>query len=383
MRIPRGFDPSILSPEPDEERLARQYEVVRARTLRARHGGSRRAVWSVASLAGVAIAATAALVVLLVHERRTSPRAGALSDSTVLVSGPSEQPVRVALPEGSQVELAPNTRAKLTSVRPEAVRIDVETGSVDVEATHIEGRAFVVGAGPYEVRVKGTHFRVERIPGERVSVHVDRGVVEVASGGDAARRLGAGEEWSAPDGPAAADPSSSEAPSGEPGATASASVDPAPTSAAPAPQPAPSPVVAAPRSASASLAPKEPRRDAASELFEEGQRARAEGRALDAARAFDRVRKTYRKDPHAALAAFELGRLRLDALADPLGAEEALRDAVVLGPDSPLREDAEARRVEALSRTGDRVKCREARDAYLAHWPSGTYRRTVALYCDK
>jgi transmembrane sensor len=120
-----------------------------------------------------------------------------------------------------------------------------------------------------------------------------------------------------------------------------------------------------------------------SDLFEEGQRARREGRAIDAARAFDKVRRTYRKDPHAALAAFELGRLRLDVLEDPVGAEDALHDAIVLGPSSPLREDAEARRVEALSRSGDRAGCTAARAEYLAHWPSGAYRRTVELYCDR
>jgi hypothetical protein len=70
-------------------------------------------------------------------------------------------------------------------------------------------------------------------------------------------------------------------------------------------------------------------------------------------------------------------------LQDPVGAEEALHDAMVLGPESPLREDAEARRVEALSRTGDHAGCAAARSAYLVRWPKGTYRRTVELYCSK
>lgn len=105
------------------------------------------------------------------------------------------------------------------------------------------------------------------------------------------------------------------------------------------------------------------------------------GRPLDAARAFDRLRHTFPRDRRAALAAFELGRLRLDSLGDPRGAEEAFREAMALGPRSPFREDAEARRVEALSRMGDGAGCAAARDAYLARWPNGTYRRAVGLYC--
>ena len=117
------------------------------------------------------------------------------------------------------------------------------------------------------------------------------------------------------------------------------------------------------------------------ELFDDAQRARADGRASDAARAFDRLRRSYPRDPRAALSAFELGRLRLDVLGDPRGAEEALRDAMALGPTSPFREDAEARRVEALGRAGDMAGCVAARSAYLARWPEGTYRRAVELGC--
>jgi transmembrane sensor len=233
--------------------------------------------------------------------------------------------------------------------------------------------------------VTGTHFHVERAPGKRVAVGVDEGVVEVTSPGTTARRLGAGEQWSAPDGPVALEPAPSEAPPPEVVASSSRlqAPPPVPSGAAPAP-----PIAAAPELPSKSAGARATRvatgdatRDAANDLFQEAQRARAEGRVLDAARAFDKVRRSYRKDPHAAIAAFELGRLRLDVLEDPVGAEEALHDAVLLGPASPLREDAEARRVEALSRAGDRAGCAAARDAYLARWPSGTYRRTVELYC--
>ena len=121
--------------------------------------------------------------------------------------------------------------------------------------------------------------------------------------------------------------------------------------------------------------------ETAKTLFEEAQRARAAGRTSDAAHALDRLRHKYRKDPRAALAALELGRLRLEALGDPRGAEEALRDAIALGPSASLREDAEARRVQALARLGDVKGCAAARDAYLTRYPSGVYRKSVGVYC--
>jgi transmembrane sensor len=305
-------------------------------------------------------------------------RSSALVDDAIVESGPladGARPTSITLAEGSRVDLGPSTRARLTSARPKAIRIDLERGSVDIEATHVEGRTFVVGAGGYEVRVVGTHFAVRRDPGDQIVVRVDRGAVVVAAAGSAGgetRRLGAGEQWSAPDGvparvSAVAEPAPSLTAMGEP-------VPP------PGAEPTPSPPVAAVERAPQTSAAAH--RDAtAKELFDDAQRARADGRPFDAARAFDRLRRTYPQDPRAALSAFELGRLRLDALGDPRGAEEALRDAIALGPSSPFREDAESRRVEALWRMGDVNGCASARAAYLARWPHGTYRRAVELGC--
>lgn len=104
------------------------------------------------------------------------------------------------------------------------------------------------------------------------------------------------------------------------------------------------------------------------------------GRPQAAAAALDMLRRRYRRDPRAALAAFELGRLRLDTLGDAPGAVEALADAISLSPRGPLREDAEARRVEALAaaRSPD---CAAARDAFLEHYPRGVHRALIAGQC--
>ena len=359
----RQSDCKNLVPPITESRLERQFAAIRARLpetpARRRWlpvpGGA--VGWSVAA------ACAAALVFTLVKVHGSE----GLADGTVIESAPEGQPgASIALADGSRVDLGPAARARLTSAQRKAIRIDLERGSIEVEATHLEGRTFEVVAGAYEVHVVGTHFAVTRdaaSEGGRVTVRVDRGAVDVvATGRSETRRLAAGEQWSAGEGETT---HASALPPPEPA--------PAPAEPAPAAAPAPRPVFNAPAA---------PRHDeTARELFDEAQRARADGRPDDAARAFDRLRKTFPRDPRAALSAFELGRLRLDALGDPRGAEEALRDAIALGPSSPFREDAEARHVEALGRMGDATGCIAARAAYLARWPNGTYRRAVEVGC--
>jgi transmembrane sensor len=362
-----------LVPAITESRLARQYDAIRTRmpaTPGRVRGGSR--------LAGLgwALAAASTLVLVLVVFWARSGRNANLVDEAVLESGSTADGANgmtVTLADGSSVQLGAATRARLTSARPKAIRIDLERGAIEIEATHLEGRTFVVGAGGYDVHVVGTHFSVQRDPNDRVTVRVDRGVVEVAAAnGNVAetRRLAAGESWSALD-----------------RASAPASLLPPPAPAQPAIL-SPPPSIQAPAAPTAqavvgtTTSGSSPRHDEnARELFDDAQRARADGRSEDAARAFDRLRRTFPRDPRSALAAFELGRLRLDVLGDARGAEEALRDAIALGPSSPFREDAEARRVEALSRMGDKAACASAQTAYLARWPNGTYRRAVEVGC--
>jgi transmembrane sensor len=119
------------------------------------------------------------------------------------------------------------------------------------------------------------------------------------------------------------------------------------------------------------------------ELLARATDARSKGKPRDAAVALDTLRKRYRSDARAGLAAFELGRVRMDALADPAGAAEAFADAIALAPSAPFREDAEARRVEALDALPDRSRCEHARDAYLTRYPSGLHTKQIALRCKR
>jgi hypothetical protein len=264
----------------------------------------------------------------------------------------------LTLADGSRAVLEPQSKLTLMTVRPEVVRVGLERGGVELDVTHADGKELVVVARGYEIRVLGTRFRVRLLDGT-LEVKVTRGRVRVTRAeprddGDV-RVLGAGETWIATVEPArpvsAAVPASEEAPPPE-----------APTVAR---------LGAAGGPASAS----------AKDLLARAEASRAANDPRDAARLFDALRTHHRSDPRAGLAAFELGRLRLDRLRDPRGAAEALNDALSIAPAAPFREDAQARLVEAYEAAGERARCVDARTSYLSRYPRGVHRGTIASRC--
>jgi TolA-binding protein len=227
-----------------------------------------------------------------------------------------------------------------------------------------------------EVRVVGTRFSVssERdAGGTRVEVSVERGVVEVRGAGPDTEpvRIEAGRSWSQ--------------------VTRTGALSPVPALAAPAPaeeraeQPAaetaPPPVPASRPTALARVALAARDTDARA-LFEEARRLWRDGNTRAAADAYQALLHEHPRDARAGLAAFELGRLRMDRLGDLRGAVEAFERAVALAPGAELREDALARLAGASAGAGDRAGCARARDRYLAEYPGGVHRRTVAAVCD-
>jgi transmembrane sensor len=356
-----------VTPALSEARLARQFGVIAQRL----DEKPRARAWPFAA-AAAGVVLTCALGVVIA--RPWVARRSGVAEGAVLESGPTSEGAKVTFADGSEVTLERASRARVVLDRADAVRLEIERGGVEIEATHVAGRSFVVMARGYEVKVVGTHFEVRASP-DAVEVHVDRGKVEIRSSSGDVSTLGAGETWRAGKDEASVP-------------SASLSVSPPP------PPPPPSSSVTATTSAELAQAPasgdahslssakpssQRGSRDGAKELFEDARAELTAGHPAAAARAFDRLRREHRGDSRAGLAAYELGRLRLDALGDPRGAEEALRDAMTHG--GPFREDAEARRVQALARMGDHGACTAARDAYLARYPRGSFRAAVALYC--
>jgi tetratricopeptide (TPR) repeat protein len=270
----------------------------------------------------------------------------------------------VDLHDGSRIELDARTRVEVVESVEENLSMRLRRGRVACDLVPTPGRRFTLFASSVEVRVTGTRFSVELAPnGERVEVAVDRGSVEVSSpySAEPKRRLAAGERWSIdlrPSERAAAAPS-------------------APEPEAEAKTPAPARDAGdRPSDGAETAAPP-----GARELFDLGNAARRAADNAGAARAYETLLSKYPNDPRAGLAAFELGRLRLGPLGDARGAVHAFRRAMTLAPGAGFREDAMARLVEAYAALGERVACRSARDAYLAEYPSGVHRGSVALKC--
>lgn len=378
------------------------------RTIAARLEGplhrARSARWPLA----LAAAGAALAVILSVALRREpadapAPMAGAAFESV-------EGAELVKLPDGSELRLSHGAAVRVAAWTRSRVELTLERGELTADVPHLEGRSFITAAGAYQVRVIGTRFSVRHDPASgQTSVTVLRGRVEVARADapDEPRAISAGETWQADPGPRAA--AAPPAPPPSPSAEASAAVtagDPAaaeppagsarvePSAAA---GPAADPIPFAPPSWEALAKAKKYREaydllgadgfarevEAAGpeKLFRLAQLARSSGHARDAARAFDALRRRHRGDARAGLAAFELGRMRLDSFGQPAAAAEALADAIALAPGAPFRQDAEARRVQALEASGARAACAAARDAYLARYPSGPQAAVVRGRC--
>jgi transmembrane sensor len=341
-----------VQPALSEPRLARQWsDIVRA---------SERAVPPRKLLYAFAVAVVLVPVLVLASRRMRAPLPAQDAAAVAAIESGS-----VTLADGSRITVENGGRVRVASGHARDIELVLEAGAVALEVPHTN-RRMTVHAGRYDVTDLGTRFRVALGAAGQVGVHVEEGTVEVRARGasEPPRALSAGDEWSnAP--PAAAR------------AEASARSDTAPSPAAIAVESLPSipPEAGAPSAPSPAEAAM-----SAKDLLELAERQRLGGNLRAAASALDTLRRRHRNDPRAALAAFELGRIRLDGLGDAHGAVEAFNDSIALSPNGPLREDAEARRVEALDieHSGD---CPSARDAFLARYPRGVHRAVVAARC--
>jgi TolA-binding protein len=386
--------------EVTESRLARQWATVESRLPAPPPTGSK---WRM--LAAIGAPALVLCAWLGWAERARLPQSGALIES-------SDTPVAVQLRDGSSLELAAQTRLRVLRDLPSAVAVEVGDGRASFDVKHVPGRSFDVRAGAVSVRVVGTQFHVvkaSRREGTEVEVAVKRGVVEVRRSdreGDV-RSLATGETWSVWI-PAEPVPQQSkpQLAVGEPASVAEPSPAPAKPSAAESAQPQVSPALApaleAPQApakeagvvgagsaglrGAARYAPGPPQPAAAKAqssraLFLRANIARRAGRVQDAADAYAELLKRYPRDSRAGVAAFELGRIRMDALGDSRGAVEAFNEALALSRKAQFREDALARLAIASDASADAEGCRKARARYLTDYPAGVHAGSLGSLC--
>lgn len=313
--------------------------------------------------------AFAAMLVVWVTTPGTEARPSLLEGAALETAGDG---MAVDLNDGSILTLAPRSRVALEETGAREVRLTLERGAVVCEVEPDKKRAFVVQAGGVSVRVVGTVFRVARQSdkaGEFVGVDVERGVVEVTSEDGSVRRLAAGESWSRRDAPVGDEV--------EVAALEDAAVENAEES------PAADVVSHEPSEAHDDAGPR--RDDAAAdqgEAFEQAMRARRAGRTAEAASLLSDFVHRFPSDGRAGVAAFELGRLRMDQLGDLEGAARVLDVAVRRGAGG-LQDDALARLVRARAALGQTSDCRKARAEYLENFPTGVHIDQVKQLCAK
>jgi TolA-binding protein len=349
-----------------ERERAEQWENIELRLSRQRPRWPRRLA-PLLMFAG----ALAALAVALVMRKHAAP---SVWDGARLDSGADQ--VSVALGDGSRIDLRPASRVAVVEGSAHSVRLDLRKGSARFDVTHVEGRTFSVKSGNVSIRVVGTRFSVatsEIEGGSKVTVAVERGAVEAESApGAEPIRIRAGQTWSTVQTTEIAPAKPEMAPA--PSATAPASSNVAGKSADEAPAAAErAPASSAPHAAKSEPTPQE--------LFESANTARQAGDARAAAASFEALLRHYPSDARAGLAAFELGRLRMDQLGDVPGAVVALRRAAATAPSSGFREDALARLVQAYGTLGNVDACERTRTAYLASYPAGVHASAVRKAC--
>jgi TolA-binding protein len=355
-----------VQPEVSDTRVNRLWGNVSAR-LEARPARFWRWVVLCTALSGVAAAA------VVVAKTEVGPSAAA--ERAVLAEAKLEtasDSLAVTLVDGSKLSLASRTEVQVRGNQPSAVALSLSRGEVMCDVTHREERKFTVVAGDVEVRVVGTKFSVKATPGgnPRVEVSVLRGVVEVRSlrRPGIVARVAAGQSWIQNPEPSVLSPSGV------------ARAEPAPA--------VPEPSVAEGESdakrdakAAASGSSASASGPSARELFEKAGESRRAGDAASAAQAYEELLRLHPSDGRASLSAFELGRLRMDRLADPAGAIAALERAVALNIGPSFREDALARLVSVYASQGNFAACARARDRYLSSYPAGVHASALASRC--
>jgi transmembrane sensor len=125
------------------------------------------------------------------------------------------------------------------------------------------------------------------------------------------------------------------------------------------------------------LAQQSQRSDDLADLFTLADVARLSGHPEAAVAPLRKIVERHASDPRAGVAAFTLGRVWLDALDQPSQAVSAFESALTLKLPATLAEDARARLVEALARSGDLSRARDAAAVYRSQHAHGARRADV------
>jgi hypothetical protein len=298
-------------------------------------------------------------------------------------------PARVDFADGSSIEAEAGTRVDALGSTAEEFAVRVRRGRAQFRVTPGGPRRWRIEAGAASVEVLGTVLWVERDDAEtRVRVETGRVLVRSPELPGGARNLSAGQSLRLSGGQehsGEGGPDQTFAPSDRAAAASPPSPIAAPPAEPPAALPAPAGEAASPASAALEH-PKTTPRDAAlarhrptpaAELWEAVDEARRRGQSLRAAELLRRLLRDHPADSQVALAAFTLGVIQLERLAQPAEAALSFQRALELGIGAALREDAYLRWAEALARAGTGARIDAVLAEYVRRYPHGRQRAAI------
>ena len=156
----------------------------RARLLHATAGGRRPTL-------GLALAAALASLIVgvvagFVVGRPADPlrfEIGAPEPGVVgaWIAAPSSGPRAIRFSDGSEIDLAPEGRARITAVDADGAEIALERGALSASVVHRAHTRWTVRVGPFQVHVIGTRFNARWDPAtEQLEVALREGAVTVS-----------------------------------------------------------------------------------------------------------------------------------------------------------------------------------------------------------
>jgi hypothetical protein len=368
------------------------------------------AVMLVAAALGIA-----AVLFFVVRTKSLSYSVAGAGSTAGYIEAKSDAPAVLHFSEGSEIKLAPGSRARVAEVSAHGARIILESGSAHIAIQHLPKAEWSVDAGPFRIAVIGTDFDVHW-SGNEIAIELHHGAISVsggAAGGEV--KLTSGQKLVAhsegdlsvsvlPPENSAAPATTSSATAAAPQSAASTApdsqndaADTAPSSTAVAAEPAVSASQVAPADSApvtrVSWSDRVAKGDyqavlddatargldavlgnaPLSDLTALGDAARYKGKNDVASRTLIAERKRFPGTGAAASAAFLLGRMAEDSSGDVTGALGYYDAYLTEAPGGTYAAECLGRKMSAVKRSQGADAARPIANDYLTRFPRGPY----------